>query len=55
MAAEAYKSLANNGILILAGFLKSQMQNVLEAHQQQGLVLVKEICVENWPALVMKK
>ena len=55
MAAKAYKSLANNGILILAGFLKSQMQDVLETHQQQGLVLVKEICVENWPALVMKK
>ncbi len=55
MAAAAYQHLAKNGILILAGFLKKQRQDVLEAHQQQGLILVKEICAENWPVLVMKK
>ncbi len=55
MAAAACQHLAKNGILILAGFLENQKQAVLEAHQQQGLVLIKEICAENWPALVMKK
>ena len=55
MAEDAAKHLSKNGILILAGFLKDQLENVLNAHQEQGLVLIKEICIENWPALVMQK
>ena len=55
MANDASQHLAKNGILILAGFLKDQLASVLAAHQQQGLTLVKEICAENWPVLVMKK
>jgi ribosomal protein L11 methyltransferase len=55
MASDAAKHLAKDGILILAGFLKDQKLNVLEAHQKEGLVLVKEICICNWPTLVMRK
>ncbi len=55
MAEAAAKSLVKDGILILAGFLEDQRLNVLEAHQKQGLTLVNEIYIENWPALVMKK
>ncbi len=55
MAEAAAQHLAKDGILILAGFLKDQQLNVLEAHQKQGLTLIKEICTENWPALVMQK
>jgi ribosomal protein L11 methyltransferase len=55
MAPDAYKNLAKGGFLILAGFLKDQLDNVLLAHQNQGLILVKEICIENWPALIMTK
>ena len=55
MASDAYKNLQNHGILILAGFLNDQMQNVLEAHQAQGLSLVKVISEENWPVLIMQK
>ncbi len=55
MATDAAKNLSEDGILILAGFLKDQQLEVLNAHKQQGLILVKEICIKNWPTLVMKK
>ena len=55
MAKDAAEHLAKDGILILAGFLKEQRSNVLIAHQNQGLVLIDEICTEAWPTLVMKK
>ncbi|MEK6734167.1 MAG: 50S ribosomal protein L11 methyltransferase [Pseudomonadota bacterium] len=55
MANDASKYLDLDGIIILAGFLKDQRQAVLEAHQKAGLSLIDEICIENWPALVMKK
>jgi ribosomal protein L11 methyltransferase len=55
MAEDASDHLASQGNLILAGFLKDQLLNVLEAHKKQGLTLVKEICVDNWPVLVMTK
>lgn len=55
MAEDAAHHLAEGGILILAGFLKDQQLNILEAHQKQGLVLIGEICIENWPAMIMQK
>ena len=55
MAEDASNHLASQGSLILAGFLKDQLPKVLEAHEKQGLTLVKEICVDNWPVLVMTK
>jgi len=55
MAKDAYESLTPNGILIIAGFLVEQRQAVLTAHEQQGFKLLREICLENWPALILKK
>ena len=55
MAEAAYNSLQRNGILILAGFLKEQMPDVLKAHQKLGFSFVQEITKENWPALILKK
>ena len=55
MAPDAYNNVAKDGILIIAGFLKDQVENVLNAHLKQGFKLVKEICTENWPTLILKK
>lgn len=55
MAADASKFLDKGGFLILAGFLNNQKHEVMHAHQQQGLKLLKEICNEEWPVLIMQK
>ncbi len=55
MAADAYRYLDKNGLIILAGFILSQEQDVLNAHLEQGLVFVKRIDDINWPVLIMKK
>jgi ribosomal protein L11 methyltransferase len=55
MAKDAASHLAEGGKLILAGFLKDQQQNILSAYQELGLKLLKEICIENWPVIVMTK
>jgi ribosomal protein L11 methyltransferase len=55
MAEQAYNNLDNDGILILAGFLTEQTQEVLSAHEQHGLKLIETITYNNWPALVLKK
>lgn len=55
MAADSYKYLQKDGILILAGFINEQKDNVLQAHLTQGFSFVKEIVTENWPALILKK
>lgn len=55
MSGDAYNNLEKNGLLILAGFVLSQEQDVLDAHLKQGFILEKRIADENWPVLVMKK
>ena len=55
MAQDASMFLDKKGVLILAGFLNNQKHEVLSAHQAQGLILLKEICKEEWPVLIMQK
>lgn len=55
MAKDACDHLDNDGIIILSGFLKNQVESVLEAYQRYGLTLIDEICIVDWPALIMKK
>lgn len=55
MAGDSYKNLQVGGIIILSGFLKDQMKKVIEAHENQGFVLVSEVTKKDWPALIMKK
>lgn len=55
MAESASKSLNENSILILAGFLPDQLQAVIEAHQNYGLNLVEVITEKNWPAIILRK
>lgn len=55
MANDAYTHLQENGVLILAGFLNNQTEEVLKAHKKQGFSLVETISEENWPVLILKK
>lgn len=55
MAKDASNHLQSKGILILAGFLNEQMQNVLDAHLSYGLNLIATISDGEWPALIMQK
>jgi ribosomal protein L11 methyltransferase len=55
MSAHAYKNLKIGGKLIIAGFIKQQTERVLKAHVEQGFILEKQICLENWPALILTK
>lgn len=55
MAKDAAKNLALRGILILSGLLIEQENMVLQAHQLQGLRLVKRLRHNGWSALVLEK
>ncbi len=55
MAEDASINLKEGAIIILAGFLKEQKQEVLEKYESLGFKLVEEIVELEWPSLVMKK
>ena len=55
MAGDAYKYLQRGGILILAGFVNEQMEEVLIAHQAKGFILKETIPTKAWPVLVLQK
>jgi ribosomal protein L11 methyltransferase len=52
MAPDAAKNLAKNGRLILSGLLNRQRDDVIAAHEAQGLVLVDDRRLNDWHALV---
>ena len=54
MAEDAVKSLNKQGILILAGFLPDQLDDVISAHQNKGLKLVEIITEKTWPAIILQ-
>lgn len=55
MASDAYKHLQPKGIIILAGFLNDQKENIINAYQKLGFILIKEVVEKDWPALIMEK
>lgn len=55
MASDLCKSLKKDGYCILSGFVEDQVDWVIEAHQQQGLKLVKLFELDNWRAAIMEK
>ncbi|MBR1949139.1 MAG: 50S ribosomal protein L11 methyltransferase [Alphaproteobacteria bacterium] len=54
-AKELSQNLKNNGYCILSGFIDEQVQDVITAHEQQGLQLIKLYSLDNWRAALMKK
>lgn len=55
MAPDLYRNLKKGGICVLSGFIDEQVDWVLEAHQKQGLKLMKFFAIDNWRAAVMEK
>lgn len=48
-------NLASNGYCILSGFVEDQVSDVISAHEQQGLQLIKLYSLDNWRAALMQK
>lgn len=55
MAGSLAAHLKAGGVAILSGFLKKQVPAVAQAHQKQGLIVEKHICVTDWSTLVIRK
>ncbi len=55
MAGDAYAALSKNGVIILAGLIESQAQDVINAHLKHGLILEQHIKSEHWPIIIMRK
>ena len=47
--------LKSNGYCILSGFIDDQVDDVISAHEQQGLKLIKLYSLDNWRAALMQK
>ena len=47
--------LAENGYCILSGFIDNQVSDVISAHEQHGLKLIKLYSKDNWRAALMQK
>ncbi len=55
LAPEMMHSLSSHGHLILSGLLQSQENDILEAYEKEGGVLVKAAHLDDWSALLLKK
>lgn len=54
MASDLKKHLLPNGWVILSGLLASQAPDVIAAHAQEGISLIKEIKINEWSTLVCR-
>lgn len=55
MAPDLAAHLCPGGYAILSGFIKDQEEWVIDAHQKQGLELIKIYEMDNWRAALMEK
>ena len=55
LAAAFHQILAKDGLLILAGLLDSQMQNIIDTYQAKPMLLVERNLDKHWPILIFKK
>jgi len=55
MARDLAHNLVPGGVAILAGLLRSQVRDVLVAHQRCGLTLQRLIHLEPWTTIVLRK
>ena len=54
-APDLAKNLTLGGYCILSGFIDEQTSDVITAHEQQGLKLIKLYSLDNWRAALMQK
>lgn len=55
MAPDLASCLQTGGFCILSGFVEDQVSWVVDAHQKEGLSLVKTYQIDNWRAVIMEK
>jgi ribosomal protein L11 methyltransferase len=55
MATPMTRHLAPSALVILSGLLPPQAQGVISAYRARGLVLVRQIKVEGWSSLLLRK
>jgi ribosomal protein L11 methyltransferase len=55
MATPLARHLAPSALVILSGLLPRQAQGVIAAYRARGLVLVRQLLVEGWSSLLMRK
>jgi ribosomal protein L11 methyltransferase len=55
MATPMARHLAPSALVILSGLLPPQAQGVISAYRARGLVLVRQIQVEGWSSLLLRK
>ncbi len=55
MATPMARHLASSALVILSGLLPHQAQSVIAAYRARGLVLEREIQIEGWSSLLMRK
>jgi len=55
MATPMARHLAPSALVILSGLLPHQAQSVIAAYRARGLVLVRELRIEGWSSLLLRK
>lgn len=55
MASDLAANLKSGGYAILAGFLQSQEQQVIEAHENEGLSFISKIIDAQWSTIIFRK
>ncbi len=54
-APQLFSHLSSQGYAVLSGFVDNQVDEVISAHEQNGLKLVKLYEIDNWRAALMQK
>jgi len=55
MATPMARHLAPSALVILSGLLPPQAQGVISAYRARGLVLQRQIEIEGWSSLLLRK
>ena len=55
MASDLARVLEPGGYAILSGFLEEQFDNVVAAHEQEGLTIVESSIYDGWVTAILKK
>lgn len=55
MASDAVHTLLPGGIIVLAGLLTQQAEDVMEAYQNVGTKLMTQLFIGDWSTLIMRK